>query len=436
MANKKEKYITLIILVVSYTLLFVLNQLTYFTSDDYAYHYIYKGHMPTTNPERIHGIKTIIESQINHYSLWNGRYLAHSIVQFFLQFDKTIFNIFNSIAFLILVYFIYSIINSVSYIKKSNGLLIQIILLLWLILPSFGQTVLWVSGSGNYLWASLFYTGFLLFCIKNMDDSFFIIFCSVIIGFLSGVTNENSGPATILMVICIFILNIIIEKKVRIYQITGALSGIVGFISMMSSKGSLKRGHVDLSFEFLVTNFKDIFKISLTHFIFIYILILILILILSLSKQINFKDGIFLFILFIGHFSSIYSLIIISYKPLRVLFGSSIFLVIITAYLLNRLANIKWVQYTISLGLILLSAVTYNDAIKDISTTHTQVMEQVSILKNATPNQDVTVYMITFPTTTYNAYNETANLTDNKNAWFNQWMATYFNVKSITGKTR
>ena len=60
-------------------------------------------------------------------------------------------------------------------------------------------------------------------------------------------------------------------------------------------------------------------------------------------------------------------------------------------------------------------------------------MEQVALLKNASPDEDVTLPMITYPKTNYNAYNSTANVKLNKDAWFNKWMTQYYNVKSITG---
>ncbi len=39
---------------------------------------------------------------IGKHEIWNGRFVAHSLVQFFMQFDKPIFDIFNSIAFIII----------------------------------------------------------------------------------------------------------------------------------------------------------------------------------------------------------------------------------------------------------------------------------------------------------------------------------------------
>ncbi|MGX4687054.1 DUF3329 domain-containing protein [Vagococcus sp. JNUCC 83] len=433
---KEKPFLRWLVLGISFVAIFTLNQLTYFTSDDYAYHYVYKGFLPTENAEKIHGISSIITSQITHYKLWNGRYLAHSIVQFFLQYNKIIFNLFNTLAFLLLAYLIYSIVNTVSKVKKPSLLLAQIITLLWLIIPSFGQTVLWVSGSGNYLWTSLFYTGFLLLCLKNLDDHMLTILVSIIVGFLSGATNENSGPATILTVLLIFLFNLIVKKKFHAYQLIGAVFSILGFISMMSSAGSQKRGHIDLSMDVLLKNLDHIFQSSMLHFYFIYLLILILLLILSLSKKITGKDIYFIILLFIGHFACIYSLILISEQPLRILFGASVYSVIITAYLLNRLSRFKSVQTIITIGLLLFSTFNYYQALKDNLITYSQVKEQVAILNRASQNDDIVLPMITRPTTSYNAYNGTANLTDNQNAWFNKWMAQFFHVKSITGQPR
>lgn len=432
-SKKENTYIKWLVLIITFITIFTLNQLTYYTSDDYTYHYVYKGHMPTTDIEKIDGIGSIVTSQINHYHLWNGRYLAHSIVQFFLQYDKIIFNIFNTFAFILLMYLIYAIIETRSSIKKPGMLLAQIAMLLWLMIPSFGQTVLWVSGAGNYLWTSLFYTGFLLLYLKNLDDHLFVILGSIFLGFLTGVTNENSGPATILVAVCIFLLNIIINKKIKIYQITGILFSVLGFISMMSSAGSQKRGHIDLSIEVLSRNLTNIFTNSMIHFYFFYLLILVLILILSLLKAINAKDIYFIILLLIGHFACIYSLILVSEQPLRVLFGASVYLVIVTTYLLNRLRKLKKSQFILTVGLLLFSAYHYYNAIQDNRTTYSQVMEQVALLKNASPDEDVTLPMITYPKTNYNAYKGTANVTQDREAWFNKWMAQYYNVKSITG---
>lgn len=87
-------------------LIFHLNRLTLFTSDDFTYHYVYQGYLPTSHPKRIHGILSIIESQINHWKMWNGRFVAHTMVQFILQFKKIYFDIINTLIYLILIWLI------------------------------------------------------------------------------------------------------------------------------------------------------------------------------------------------------------------------------------------------------------------------------------------------------------------------------------------
>lgn len=85
--SKRNRYFCFLGLSAIFALLiFHLNRLTLFTSDDYTYHFVYQGYLPTAHPKRINGLFSIVKSQINHWQLWNGRFVAHSIVQFFLQF--------------------------------------------------------------------------------------------------------------------------------------------------------------------------------------------------------------------------------------------------------------------------------------------------------------------------------------------------------------
>ncbi|HFK2747296.1 TPA: DUF6056 family protein, partial [Enterococcus faecalis] len=86
--------------------IFLLNQKTGYTSDDYSYHFFYESYLPSKYPKEINNFWDIIHSQYNHYRSWNGRYVAHTIVQFFMQYDKLLFNILNSLAFVALLFII------------------------------------------------------------------------------------------------------------------------------------------------------------------------------------------------------------------------------------------------------------------------------------------------------------------------------------------
>lgn len=184
---------------IAFVMIFILNKMTFYTADDYTYRFIYKSSHPYPGLQKIHGVKSIIESQISHYQLWNGRFVAHSIVQFFMQYNKFIFDICNSLAFLGLAILIFKIVSKLCAVKVKGSIYLLILLLLWMLLPELGKTILWVSGSGNYLWTALFYVGFLLFILYEKTTNFLSITVALILGFLAGATNENSGPAIILM---------------------------------------------------------------------------------------------------------------------------------------------------------------------------------------------------------------------------------------------
>ncbi|MGZ1041804.1 DUF6056 family protein, partial [Streptococcus thermophilus] len=92
------------------------------------------------------------------WKVWNGRFTGHSIVQIFMQYNKEVFNVFNSSVFLSLGILIDSLsfeIASNKHRKHQVLYLAIIFLILWWFLPEIGKTVLWISGSGNYLWTAV-----------------------------------------------------------------------------------------------------------------------------------------------------------------------------------------------------------------------------------------------------------------------------------------
>lgn len=150
--------------------------------------------MPNDDSERIHGFFSIIKSQINHWKLWNGRFVAHFIVQFWLQFNKIYFDIFNSLAYIIVLLLTLSIskVKEVERIQPVTCLLLFIFF--WFNLPEIGKSVLWVSGSGNYLWTSIIYLSYfyVILQITGKNISKLSILGIILLGFLAGACNENS----------------------------------------------------------------------------------------------------------------------------------------------------------------------------------------------------------------------------------------------------
>lgn len=101
----------------------------------------------------------VVESMTNHWNTHNGRIVSSSLESLFVGIvGKSVFNVINALVFCITIAFIMSL---CSFDWRSRWLWLLFLLILAL-MPAFGETFLWVSGSLNYLWTAFFVLGFLL----------------------------------------------------------------------------------------------------------------------------------------------------------------------------------------------------------------------------------------------------------------------------------
>ncbi|WP_327621930.1 DUF3329 domain-containing protein [Pseudocitrobacter sp. MW920760] len=419
---------------VVFILIFALNYMTGYTSDDYAYRFVFQP-MPDDSVEKIDGIASIIKSQIHHYNIWNGRFLAHSVVQFFMQFDKILFNIFNSIAFVSLGFIIKSIISEHSKVHSKTTVYI-LFGMMWLLIPDFGKTVLWVSGAGNYLWMSLFYSLFILFIIKDKPTNSITVLLAITIGFLAGATNENSGPAAMLIASIIIIYDYFQFRAVKLWKIVSLIFSCIGSYLIISAPGSKRMGGVDMSMDVLIKHFINVFNADVSLFFVGYICLISFVAYAITCNKLSVKNWFFITTLMLGHFSALYSMVLSPYFVTRAAFGSSVFLIITISYVYNLISNSSVYRNISLISVSLISIIVYLGAFKDIRRSYFEVRENNKVLSTKTSNDDVSLKILTKPVSSYNAYNGTANITPYKHAWFNQWMAKYYNVKSITGYNR
>lgn len=159
---KKYSYSWIMLLLVILGIFMTRNFLMPLLADDYAYSFVWTekygnlmdfDKMPDEVPEfkRVKSFSDIAESEYNHYLNWGGRPLAVGILQTFLMFDKSFFNVANSVVFIALILLMYSLSQKAQGLKDiSFGRLLWLILLFWFCLPEFGITTLWECGSCNY----------------------------------------------------------------------------------------------------------------------------------------------------------------------------------------------------------------------------------------------------------------------------------------------
>lgn len=240
---KVKKYIFLALVCIFFLLIFILNRLFPLYSDDYLYLFIYKSDPSVP----ISSFNDIIHSQINHYMVWGGRSIVHGIAQFLLWIGTDWGDVLNSLAYILYILVIYKI--SIKEKIINPLLFIFIACILWIFLPVPIGTILWITGSANYLWGVLIILLFLYpYCsyyktgkYKNnlLKCIFFLFF-----GIIAGWTNENLFIAQVFFIICLFFLLRKSEHKIPIWAVAGLIGVCIGGTIMLAAPGNFIRSEI------------------------------------------------------------------------------------------------------------------------------------------------------------------------------------------------
>lgn len=243
-------------LTIIYLFLYLLNYLTPMSfGDDYVYAFIWPG-QPMYNPlpeavERVCSVGDILKSQWLHYFTGNGRAPAHLLVQFFIWQGKWLFNIFNSLIFVLLVLEIYWISHKgkISLDDLQVRILYGIFFSLWVFTPGFNPVFLWICGACNYLWMAVLLLAFLLPYIRKFYDigeefgnGFFFCLKMFLLGVLAGWTNENS-VCWIALVLIVFLF---VYRKYRgqeSWMYSGFAGLVLGYLLLIFAPGNMARLH-------------------------------------------------------------------------------------------------------------------------------------------------------------------------------------------------
>ena len=391
-----EKNIILFTIFIS---MLTLNYLYPYISDDYTYMYKYD------NFERIKNIRDIFFSMKDHYFLWGGRVLAHSLASVFLLLPKNIFNICNSIMYTIFIYLIYLIGRRNN--KDNYNYLFIIHLLIWFINISFGEVTLWLTGSCNYLWTSVIILLFLY--LFHKENKNVIIFS--ILGILAGMCNENFS----LSIIFVCILFVIFNKNYRNKNnYIGIIFLIIGYLFLFLASGNFIRASAGVNNIITITQ-------KILYLIKVFSLLIIFILLLShvLYKKNKLKKDYLIYIL--GSIMCILFLVVAPTFSLRATIGTFIYnLIIIIDILFSFKFDLNKYIYLI-LGIIYLISYLYT-----LQDTY-NLNKYINNLNNF-KNKDVVI----------NRYKRTTKRVINldmfnsyKNDIINKKIAKYYHLKSI-----
>lgn len=207
--------------------LLVLNILVPPTSDDLGY---------SINS----GLLDIFHREYIQYMTWTGRSVAHILARCFLSLPKGIFDVCNALVFTRLIVLIHYL---AAGRKLQPKILVVTALLVFLTAPVFGQTVLWETGSCNYLWTTTIILEFLQRWQADGEAGTVRRAAPLVMflwGIVSGWTNENTGGALILMEL-FFLRRFRREKKSRPWMAAALAGSVLGFVILLAAPGNQVR---------------------------------------------------------------------------------------------------------------------------------------------------------------------------------------------------
>lgn len=228
--------------------MFILNRMYPVLLDDWVYAFVYDS-----NPaKKIGSLMDLIESQYTHYLQWGGRSVVHFIAQFLLSLEPIWHDLLNTFAFLAFVFVLYKAANIGN--KTNVVLFTVVVMLVWLCETTFAGTLLWITGSANYLWGTLIIVSFLypyLYYYQTEKSSSGVLKSALflIFGVIAGWTNENMSVALIFFIAGLLIAMRYQKIKIPVWAILGFVGVVAGCIIMIKAPGNYIRYTLEMESE-------------------------------------------------------------------------------------------------------------------------------------------------------------------------------------------
>ena len=242
---------------------FVRTTLLPLSHDDFAYAFVWDGEyggnleaMQVGSPaveyrERVSSLADVFRSMSSYYFTWGGKIFACGLAQLFIWLGKPTFDIANTLMFILLVTVIVNLSNT--WLKLSRTALAWIFFSLFILSAASVASMLWLTGSCNYMWMSFFQLLFLTPYVKALrshdaGSSPLKVALMFLLGLLAGWSNEAGALATICLT-AFFVQWSKSQGIFRTWMATGLAASIVGCVLMLFAPGNFAR------LEFLHPNF-------------------------------------------------------------------------------------------------------------------------------------------------------------------------------------
>lgn len=425
---------------------YAYNLQTALIADDFNYRYIFGAHN-----QRVEHLSDLFFSMRNHYNTMNGRLVLHFLTQLFLLWGKPVFNLVNTLGYLLFTGLIYWHCKGTG--KHNPALYFGVHLMVWFLIPIYGQTMLWVDGSANYMWGSILRLAALLpfrmYAQKGLSrrGSWRWLLLSVPAGVLAGWTNENAGAALVVMMALFLVYHRMVKIKTPVWAF-GALGGaIAGFVVMICAPGNHVR--VERNFGALGGVYQRLWD-GLTicnRKLFTYVLPIMALFAACLvllhffgreggraKRRRLLLCGVYL----AGSLAGIYAMLLVPYFPGRAMFGSAVCAIIAVGTLCSAIRFDKTVPRVVCAlvfaGCMVTAAVMYGSTYVKNEVAYRQIQEREAYIQQEklNGNFDVSVKAVRVKGDVYSPYCGLADVEPNPKHWANITKARYYGLHSLT----
>lgn len=217
----------------------VMNIHTTLKEDDFLHATIYG-----TNGEPVNNLLDLLKSLWNHYMWHDGR--SANIPDFLFNglLGKPLFNVCNTLVFGLMAH----LVSRFSTGRNSVTVLAMLFAYIIAAWPVPGETMMWVAGSCNYLWAIVASLLFITYLLKhrNAKPGWLLGIVVALLSFLAGAANEGTTMGIFLGLALYYLFNRDKVDRAVVIAMTGYLLGILW---LLGSPGMWDRASYDISYE-------------------------------------------------------------------------------------------------------------------------------------------------------------------------------------------
>lgn len=415
-----------------FAMMLLCNHWTHLIADDYRYCFSY------ADDTRIESIAQIFPSMAAHRQSMNGRVVPHFLVQLFLMLPKGVFDLVNSLFFVLLVWLLHTL--AVGRGLPNPVLLTLLLFAFWAFQPDFGQVFLWLTGSVNYLWCGVFSLLWLLPLVRRFRDetepgmATRILF--VVFSFPVGAYSENGTVALVAAWLAFAAADFFFcRRRPALWLWLGLASMLGGFAYMMSAPAETVNKSAEMTLPVLLANFVETGRMYLrfwpllVSFAVFYAL--------ALYRKVDLKTRLLSLVLLFGSLAGQFVLTFAMYCAGRSMHIALVLLLLSDAVLLARLYDLPGRNVLIAalLAGMCFMARSWFVGLPDIRDTHYLLQYNEDFIADCAARGEREVQLWRpYAKTSWSALEGLAYLNpEDPNDWPNVYMAKFYGVDKVIG---